>query len=99
MQCSIYDFFTGKFSEQRKHNEMESTTEDENGDNSDNSLEKNNDETCTWYKQTIFYISTVPSKNSMYPQIGGGGGYVYPQMKKAVCMLLLSYLYFLFYIY
>jgi len=47
MQCSIYDFFTGKFSEQRKHNEMESTTEDKNGDNSDNSLEKNNDETCT----------------------------------------------------
>ena len=59
MQCSIYVFFTGKFSEQKKHNEMESTTEDKNGDNSDNSSEKYNDGTCTWYKQTIFYISTV----------------------------------------
>jgi hypothetical protein len=32
---------------QRKHNEMESTTEDKNGDNSDNSSEKYNDGACT----------------------------------------------------
>ena len=49
-----------QISEQRKHNEMESTTEDKNGDNSDNSSEKYNDGTCTWYMQTIFYISTIP---------------------------------------
>lgn len=43
MKCCLYEFFTGKPSDQRKHNEMESTTEDKNGDNSDNSSEKNND--------------------------------------------------------
>ena len=54
MQRFINDFFTGKSAEKRRHNETQSTTEDKDGDNSS---DLNNDETCTWYKQTIFKIS------------------------------------------
>ena len=46
MQQSINDFFTGKSAKNRKHNEMESTIEDKDGDNSDDSSEQNNNETC-----------------------------------------------------
>ena len=53
MQRSINDFFTGKSAEKGRHNETESITEDKDGDNSDHSSDQNNDETCTWYKQTL----------------------------------------------
>ena len=71
MQWSINDFLTGKSAKKRRHNEMESTTEDKDSDNSNHSSDQNNDEICTkctWYKQTlkqslIFLGESPPDKN------------------------------------
>jgi len=51
MQQSTNDFFTDKSAEKRMHNEMESTTEDKDGDNSDNLSDQDNNETCTFTKE------------------------------------------------
>ena len=47
---------------------IQSATEDKDGDNSDNLSDQNNDETCTWYNQTlkqslIFPGEWPPDKN------------------------------------
>ena len=60
MQWFINYFFTGKLAEKRRYNETESTTEDKDGDNSDNSSDQINDETCTWYKQCLIFPGEWP---------------------------------------
>ena len=47
IQQSIYNFFTGKSAEKGGTMKQESTTKDKDGDNSNNSSDQNNDETCT----------------------------------------------------
>jgi hypothetical protein len=52
--ATIYTWFLyWQISQKRKHSGTESTTENEDGDNSDNSSDQNNEETCTRYKQTL----------------------------------------------
>ena len=38
----------------------QSTTEDKDADNSDNSSDQDNDETCTWYKQCLIFPGEWP---------------------------------------
>ena len=59
----IYKWFLyWQISWKRRHSETESTTEDKDGDNSDNLSDQNNNETCTWYKQTLKQYLIFPGE-------------------------------------
>ena len=48
-------FFIGKSAEKRRHNETESTTEEKDGDNSDNSSDQNTKHVPDINKQSLIF--------------------------------------------
>ena len=55
MWKSINGFFIGKSAEKRRHNETESTTEEKDGDNSDNSSDQNTKHVPDINKQSLIF--------------------------------------------